>query len=97
MDMPASSLAGHILLLLELSNRSHVMANRGPKTIDPTPQEILRRTAKIRADWSERTYRMRAGWSVEAADRMEQWVTPVVHLSDIVDAANDPEIANWAN
>ena len=59
------------------------MARRGPKTIDPTPQEIETRTRMIRAHWSERTHRMRAGWSVDAADRMEQWIAPLIHLSDL--------------
>ena len=59
------------------------MARRGPKTIDPTPQEIETRTRMIRADWSERTHRMRAGWSVDAADRMDQWTAPLIHLSDL--------------
>jgi hypothetical protein len=58
------------------------MGARGPKTIDPTPAEIQHCTAKIRSRWSERTHRLRAGWTVEAADKMNQWTAPVIHLGD---------------
>lgn len=59
------------------------MGARGPKTVDPTPQEIECWTQRIRASWSERTHRLRAGWTVEMADRMDQWTAPVVHMSDL--------------
>jgi hypothetical protein len=58
------------------------MGARGPKTIDPTPAEIRYSTAKIRANWSERTHRLRAGWTVEAADKMSHWTAPIIHLGD---------------
>ena len=74
------------------------MARRGPKVIDPTPQEIEIGARLIRAGWSERTHRIRAGWTVEAADRMEQWTTPIVHLSDLCfDEAESEEYPYWAN
>lgn len=72
------------------------MAARGPKTIDPTPQEIVCRTARIREGWSERTHRMRAGWSVEAADRMDQWVTPLVRINDCEEQFREIESHDWA-
>ena len=59
------------------------MGARGPKTVDPTPQEILQRTQRIREKWNERTHRLRAGWTVQAADRMDQWTAPVVSLADL--------------
>ena len=59
------------------------MGRRGPRTVDPTPQEIEIGTRRIRAGWSERTHRMRAGWSVEAADRMDQWTAPLIHLTEL--------------
>lgn len=59
------------------------MGARGPKTIDPTPQEIQHRAREIREGWSERTYRLRSGWTVEAADRMGQWTVPVISLADL--------------
>jgi hypothetical protein len=59
------------------------MGARGPKTIDPSPQEILHRTREIREAWSERTFRLRSGWTVEAADRKDQWTVPQVNLADL--------------
>jgi len=59
------------------------MGARGPKTIDPSPQEILHRTREIRDTWSERTFRIRSGWSVDAADRMDQWTVPVIKIADL--------------
>jgi hypothetical protein len=74
------------------------MGARGPKTIDPTPQEIQRRTREIREHWSERTHRLRAGWSVEAADRMDQWTAPMIRLADLyLDVAEDDEVPCWTN
>jgi len=61
----------------------NIMGARGPKTIDPTPQEIRHWTKKIREGWSERTHRLRAGWTVDAADRMDQWTAPVVHIDEM--------------
>ncbi|MCL4200901.1 MAG: hypothetical protein KJ000_00300 [Pirellulaceae bacterium] len=74
------------------------MGTRGPKTIDPTPSEIKRRTAKIRAGWSERTHRLRAGWSVEAADKMDQWTAPVLHIGDNwAELVEDEDYPYWSN
>lgn len=74
------------------------MGARGPKTIDPTPQEIRGWTKKIRAGWSERTHRLRAGWTVEAADKMEQWTAPVVNVAELqVDSIEDEDYPYWAN
>ena len=58
------------------------MGARGPKTVDPTPQEIERCTRRIRAGWTERTHRLRAGWTVAAADKMGQWTAPVINLAE---------------
>jgi hypothetical protein len=71
------------------------MARRGPKTIDPTPQEIERRTKQIRAAWSERTHRIRSGWSVEAADKMDQWTAPVIRTSELRFDERDDETHWW--
>lgn len=72
------------------------MGARGPKTIDPTPQEIRRRTKRIRAGWSERTHRMRAGWTVDAADRMDQWIAPTVRVSEInTDGMSEDDLKLW--
>ena len=74
------------------------MGRRGPKTIDPTPQEIERWTKKIREQWSERTHRLRAGWTVEAVDKMHQWTAPVVSTAALhLDAADEEEYPYWAN
>ncbi len=74
------------------------MATRGPKTIDPTPAEIERRTAQIRAGWNERTHRLRAGWTVEMADKMDQWTAPILHVGDLwPDVIEDDEYPYWAN
>lgn len=74
------------------------MGARGPKTIDPTPQEIKYWTKRIRAGWSERTHRMRAGWTVEAADKMDQWMAPLVHLSDLGNENGEEEDSSpWSN
>jgi hypothetical protein len=78
-------------------NARHIMATRGPKVIDPTPQEIETRTRRIRADWSERTHRIRSGWSVEAADRMDQWTAPLVYLSDLGHEEVDVDDRYWTN
>ncbi len=59
------------------------MARRGPKPIDPSPREILLRARKIRESWSERTFRLRAGWTVEAADRMGHWTVPVIDVAEL--------------
>jgi hypothetical protein len=59
------------------------MGARGPKTIDPSPQEILHRTREIREAWSERTFRLRSGWTVDAADRKDQWTVPMINLADL--------------
>jgi hypothetical protein len=59
------------------------MGARGPKPIDPSPQDILLRTREIREAWSERTFRLRSGWTVEAADRMDQWTVPMIHIADL--------------
>jgi hypothetical protein len=59
------------------------MGARGPKTVDPTPQEIQYWTREIRKGWSERTHRLRAGWTVEMADRMDQWTAPVVSMAEL--------------
>lgn len=67
------------------------MATRGPKTIDPSPQEILHRTRKIRESWSERTFRLRSGWTVDAADRMDQWTVPVINLGELCLEASEEE------
>jgi hypothetical protein len=75
------------------------MGARGPKTIDPTPQEIRRWTKKIREGWSERTHRLRAGWTVEAADKMGQWTAPIVSVPDMYTdtAAEDEDYPYWSN
>ena len=74
------------------------MGTRGPKTIDPTPSEIKRRTEKIRAGWSERTHRLRAGWTVEAADKMDQWTAPILHVGDNwAELTEDEEYPYWSN
>ena len=70
------------------------MGMRGPKTIDPTPQEIEVRTRRIRDGWSERTHRLRAGWSVERADRMDQWTAPIIRVSDL--GSEREEETHWA-
>ena len=67
------------------------MGARGPKTIDPTPQEIRHWTERIRAGWSERTHRLRAGWTVEAADRMDQWTAPVINITEIGGDGHDDD------
>lgn len=72
------------------------MGTRGPKTVDPTPQEIETRTRRIRDDWSERTHRMRAGWSVEAADRMGQWTAPMLSLAELgLDERDVDDRGSW--
>jgi hypothetical protein len=74
------------------------MGARGPKSIDPTPQEIQLRAREIREHWSERTHRLRAGWSVEAADRMGQWTAPIIRLADLyLDAVDEEDNPCWAN
>ena len=66
------------------------MGARGPKTIDPTPQEIERSVRRIRDGWSERTHRLRAGWTVDMVDRMDQWTAPVIPIRDLeLDFDND--------
>jgi hypothetical protein len=76
----------------------NLMGARGPKTIDPTPQEIRYWTKKIREGWSERTHRLRAGWTVDAADRMDQWTAPIIHIDDRhLDAIEDEDKPYWAN
>jgi len=67
------------------------MARRGPKTIDPSPQEIQHRTHKIREAWSERTFRLRSGWTVDAADRMDQWTVPSINLGELCLEAGDED------
>jgi hypothetical protein len=91
-----SPVAGASLVTAQVNVR-RVMATRGPKVIDPTPQEIETRTRRIRADWSERTHRIRSGWSVEAADRMDQWIAPLVHLSDLGHEEVDFDDRYWTN
>ena len=73
------------------------MGARGPKTIDPTPQEIQRWTKRIRAGWSERTHRLRAGWTVEAADRMHQWTAPVVSLAEMCAEIGEDDLPYLSN
>jgi hypothetical protein len=73
------------------------MGKRGPKTIDPTPQEIERWTKRIRAGWSERTHRLRAGWTVEAADRMHQWTAPVISVAELCPEVHDEDNPFWSN
>ena len=74
------------------------MGARGPKTVDPTPQEIKRWTLEIRKGWSERTHRLRAGWTVDAADKLGQWTPPVVSLPELgLDERDVDDYPFWRN
>lgn len=73
------------------------MGARGPKSIDPSPAEIRRGTERIRSGWSERTFRLRSGWTVEAADRMDQWIAPLIHVSDAHSESDDEDYPYWSN
>jgi hypothetical protein len=74
------------------------MGARGPKPYDPTPQEIEVRKRRIRDGWSERTHRLRAGFTADQVDRMDQWTAPLVHLSDLnLDSQDEDYYPYWAN
>ena len=49
------------------------------KRIDPTPEEIRRRAAEIRATWDEQTHRIRSGQDPETIGR---WMLPEVNFAD---------------
>jgi hypothetical protein len=73
------------------------MGARGPKTHDPTPQEIELRKQRIRDGWSERTHRLRAGYTADQVDRMDQWTAPIIRLSDLSLDLDDDDRPYWAN
>lgn len=51
---------------------------------DPSQATIRRRCAEIRANWDERTHRIRAGWTPQQADRFQQWFVPEYSVRDLL-------------
>jgi len=69
------------------------MVANGKEVASPTPEEIRRRCAEIRASWSDDTYYLRAGFRRDSQGRLTAWHVPEFRLNNlpVAPAADDNE------
>lgn len=59
---------------------------------DPTPEQIIEGTRRIRENWDDRTHLIRLGFSIEEIDDGIGWMPPLMSYQEFIEALEDRHI-----
>jgi hypothetical protein len=78
------------MIKLDKNGKKRTRWRGGSKpTRNPTPKEIREETRKIRENWDEKTYLIRAGFSSKEAAKVMQWIPSCISFDDLMHVAKD--------